>query len=309
MVRGELAGHPRMAVRSCPAARPIDDQTAAPHRRQSRHVGRGVNEMTDIDLEPVRRLSRDIRRAALVLGDDEARYLVDAYYIMQDDRKRAFAQQRTLDQSNEPNLVIAWLADQSSTLENQIKSALDIYTKAHEMGSWMREIYGIGPVISAGLLAHIDIEKCPTVGHIWQFAGIAGAGQKPWDKGTKRPFNAQLKTLCWKAGQSFMKFSNQEECTYGHLYREQKAKYIAKNEADGFRERALERAAKVGKSTEAFKAYSIGKLPPAHIDAMARRWAVKLFLAHLHGEWHQRHFGKPAPLPYAIAGLGHIHQI
>jgi hypothetical protein len=264
---------------------------------------------TRSELEPVKRLGRDIRQAALTLGDEEARFLVDAYYIMQDDRKRAFAQQRTLGESNEPNLVIAWLADQSSTLETQIKSALDIYTKAHLMGSWMREIYGIGPVISAGLLAHLDIEKCPTVGHIWQFAGIAGAGQKPWAKGTKRPFNAQLKTLCWKLGQSFLKFSNQDECIYGHHYREQKAKYIAKNEADGFRERALGRAATVGKSTEAFKHYSVGRLPPGHIDAMARRWAVKLFLAHLHDEWHQRHFGKPAPLPYPIAILGHAHKI
>jgi hypothetical protein len=265
--------------------------------------------MANIDLEPVRRLSRDIRQAALVLGDEEARYLCDAYYIMQDDRKRTFAQQRTLGENAEPNLVIGWLADQSATLETQIKSALDVYTKGHEMGSWMRSIYGVGPVISAGLLAHIDIEKCPTVGHIWQFAGIAGAGQKPWDRGTKRPFNAQLKTLCWKAGQSFMKFSNQEECVYGRHYREQKAKYIAKNDADGFRDRALERAPKVGKTTEAFKHYSIGKLPPGHIDAMARRWAVKLFLAHLHSEWHQRHFGRPAPLPYPIAVLGHAHII
>jgi hypothetical protein len=263
-------------------------------------------------LEPVQRLSRDIRAAALTLGDAEARFLVDAYYLMQDDRKRAFAQERALEATlpkAEPNAVITWLAAQSSTLENQIKSALDTYTNAHPMGSFMRAVIGIGPVISAGLLAHIDIEKCPTVGHIWQFAGIAADGQKPWEKGAKRPFNAQLKTLCWKLGQSFMKLSNHPECAYGKHYREQKAKYIAKNEAEGYRERALERAPKVGKTTEAYKHYSVGKLPPGHIDAMARRWAVKLFLAHLHAEWHQQHFGKPAPLPYPIAILGHAHKI
>jgi hypothetical protein len=269
--------------------------------------------MADIAmLEPVQRLSRDIRAAALTLGDAEARFLVDAYYLMQDDRKRAFAQERALEATlpkAEPNAVITWLAAQSSTLENQIKSALDTYTNAHPMGSFMRSVTGIGPVISAGLLAHIDIEKCPTVGHIWRFAGIAADGQKPWEKGTKRPFNPQLKTLCWKLGQSFMKLSNHEQCIYGKHYREQKAKYIAKNEAEGYRERALARAATVGKATEAYKHYSVGKLPPGHIDAMARRWAVKLFLAHLHGEWHQRHFGKPAPLPYPIAILGHAHKI
>lgn len=259
-------------------------------------------------LEPIKRLGRDIRAAALRLGDEEARFLVDAYYMMQDDRKRASAQQRTLAQADEPNLVIGWLTEQSATLENQIRSALDIYTRGHVMGSWMRDIYGIGPVISAGLLAHIDIERCPTVGHIWQYAGIAGSGQRPWEKGGKRPFNARLKTLQWHCGQSFMKFSNAPECLYGHHYREQKAKYIAKNDAGGFAERAAERAPKVGKATEAYKHYSIGRLPPGHLDAMARRWAVKLFLAHLHGEWHQRHFGRPAPLPYPIAMLGHAHH-
>jgi hypothetical protein len=297
-------------------------------------------------LTPVARLTRDIREAALTLGDAEARFLVDAYYIIQDDRKRAFAQERALENTQpkpEPNAVIHWLADQSSTLENQIKNALDIYTTAHMMGSWMRSVYGIGPVISAGLLAHIYMGdwcavchghspeecevrqndkklklpphvyeptfSCPTVGHIWQYAGIAGEDQKPWEKGTKRPFNAGLKTLQWKLGQSFMKFSNQPECIYGRHYREQKAKYIAKNEADGYRDRALERAQHVGKATEAYKHYSIGKLPPGHIDAMARRWAVKLFLAHLHGQWYQQIHGKPPPLPYPIAILGHAHKI
>jgi hypothetical protein len=271
-----------------------------------------MNETIDTEtpiLEPIARLSRDIRQAALTLGDDEARFLVDAYYLMQDDRKRTYAQERTLGNNAEPNQVISWLADQSATLENQIKSALDVYTKAHVMGSWMREVTGIGPVISAGLLAHIDIEKCPTVGHIWQFAGIAGEGQKKWEKGTKRPHNAQLKTLCWKLGQSFMKLSNHPDCIYGQHYRAQKDKYLARNVASDYHERALARASTVGKSTEAYKHYSTGKLPPAHIDAMARRWAVKLFLVALHGEWYQRHFGRPAPLPYPISILGHAHQI
>jgi hypothetical protein len=138
---------------------------------------------------------------------------------------------------------------------------------------------------------------------------LAADGHKPWIKNEKRPFNARLKTLCWKCGQSFMKFSNRPECYYGGLYREQKLKYVAINTAGDYRERALQLAAKVGRDTEAYKHYSIGFLPPAHIDAMARRWAVKLFLAHLHGEWYQREFGKPAPLPYPIAILGHAHEL
>jgi hypothetical protein len=294
----------------------------------------------DSILEPVKRLSRDLRRAALTLGDAEARFLVDAYYLMQDDRKRAYAQEHALGDNAEPNAVIQWLAVQSATLESQIKGALDIYTRHHEVGDFMRSIYGIGPVISAGLLAHIYmgdwcqvcrarttdecserqksgkkiaehkftlVEACPTAGHIFQFAGLAGDGQKPWEKGTKRPFNAQLKVLSWKAGQSFLKFSNQPECIYGHHYREQKAKYIARNEVSEYSLRALGRAPKVGKGTEAYKHYSTGKLPPGHIDAMARRWAVKRFLADLHIAWYWTHYRRLPPLPYPVAILKHAH--
>lgn len=265
------------------------------------------DETMNAALEPITRLTKDIKAAALMLTDDEARFLVDYYYIAQEDRKRSFNQERALDEQAEPNAVIAWLATQSITLEKQILRALDAYTEAHVMGSWMREIVGIGPVISAGFLAHIDITKAPTVGHIWRFAGLDPTVQ--WAKGQKRPWNAGLKTLCWKAGQSFMKFSGREDCFYGRIYRERKQYEIDRNERGENAVRAAELVAKVGKSTEAFKHLSAGKLPPGQIDARARRYAVKLFLSHLHGEWHRRHFGAEPPLPYPIAHQGHAHVI
>lgn len=43
-------------------------------------------------LDPISRLNRDIREAATILGQVEARFLVDAYYIIQEDRKRSFNQ-------------------------------------------------------------------------------------------------------------------------------------------------------------------------------------------------------------------------
>jgi hypothetical protein len=260
------------------------------------------------DLEPVQRLSRDLAQAARLLSDDEARYLVDAYYMMQEDRKRAHNQVRALAEGVEPSAVMAWLATQSETLENQIRRALDQYTQAHLMGVWMREIHGIGPVLSAGLLAHIDIEKAPTVGHIWRFAGLDPTSE--WKKGERRPWNAQLKVLCWKVGQSFMKNAGAEACHYGHVYRERKAYEIDRNAAGGNAAAAAAWLPRVGKATEAYKHYAAGRLPPSQIDARARRYAVKLFLAHLHGVWFERHHGKPAPLPYPIAKLpGHTHLI
>jgi hypothetical protein len=71
----------------------------------------------------------------------------------------------------------------------------------------------------------------------------------------------------------------------------------------------LERAKKVGKATKAYKHYSVGKYPPGHIDAMARRWAVKIFLSHLHDAWYRQAYGKAPPAPFPIAIQGHAHRI
>ena len=263
--------------------------------------------MTNIDMNPVQRLTKDLAKAAITLSDDEARFLVDAYYLMQENRKRSDNQVRSM--SAEPHTVIAWLAEQSDNLENQIKRALDKYSDGKSVGVWMKSIYGIGPVIAAGLLAHIDIKKAVTAGHIWRFAGLDPT--MVWNKGEKRPWNASLKTLCWKIGQSFMKFSNEDDCFYGKLYRERKKYEIYRNESGSNSEEAaaILTRKKIGKTTDAYRHLSGGKLPPAQIDARARRYAVKMFLSHLQQVWWFLENGQMPPKPYAINKLGHAHYI
>lgn len=260
-----------------------------------------------LELSVAQKLKKDLITASIELSDSEVRYLVDAYYMYQEDRKRSDNQMMALHKAEEPNAIVSWLGAQSESIEGQIKKALDKYTDNNPVGVWLKGITGIGAVISAGLLAHIDIKKAPTVGHIWNFAGLSP--DIVWSKGEKRPFNASLKTLCWKIGQSFMKFSNNENCFYGKLYKEKKAYYVAKNEAGDYKEDALKKADKVRKTTEAYKYYSAGKLPPAQIDARARRYAVKLFLAHFHEVYYKFIFKQDPPKPYPIAILGHAHKI
>jgi len=257
------------------------------------------------DMNPIQRLTRDLATAAITLSDAEARFLVDSYYTMQENRIRAAGQIRSI--KEEPHLVLSWYEEQSATLEAQIKRALDKYTEGHPVGEWMRGVFGIGPVISAGLLAHIDIHKAPTVGHIWRFAGLDPTVR--WEAKKKRPWNAALKVICFHAGESFVKFSGNEKCYYGHIWKERKAQEEKRNELGEFADQAkakLERF-KIGQTTDAYKSYIIGKLPPAHIHARAKRYAVKLFLSHLHGEMHRKILGSEPPLPYPIAHLGHVH--
>jgi len=267
-----------------------------------------------IEMEPIKKLSRDLRAAAKLAASEggltkaQARYLVDTYYAMQDYRKASDNQVRALSESEEPHEILCWFATQFRALEGQIKGALDAYSGAQPIGVWARSVKGIGPVIAAGLLAHIDIEKAPTAGHIWRFAGLDPT--QKWEKGQKRPWNASLKVLCWKIGESFVKSSGYEDAFYGRVYIQRKALETKKNERGDFAEqakRALE-VKRYGETTEARKHYLAGKLPPAHIHARAKRYAVKLFLAHLHEVWRTME-GLPVPLPYPIAILLHAHII
>src|SRR3974390_353561 len=118
-------------------------------------------------LEPLKRLSRDLGKTAKNLSLQEVRYLVDAYYIMQESRIRSAAQIREMGETKKPHDVLDWFFVQSEMLENQIKNALDRWTDNQPLGQWCKGICGIGPVIAPGLLAHIDITKAPTPGHIW----------------------------------------------------------------------------------------------------------------------------------------------
>lgn len=299
-------------------------------------------------LTPIQRLTRDLANSARTLGKSEARFLVDAYYTMQDQRIRAANQVRSLEASGEPHDVLKWYFDQNEVLEKQVQRALAKYAEGSPVGQWALSVYGIGPVITAGLLAHIDlrpwrchahkmdpkvkacrpklheagygwtegwIEGCTascghytieTVGHIWSFAGLDPSAE--WGKGERRPWNADLKVLCWKIGESFVKFHKRPECFYGHLFAQRKELEVARNERGDFLETARRTLEKVPNHAQR-EIYATGRLPDGRIHARARRYAVKIFLAHLHDVWYRHDFGRAPPLPYPIAIQGHADVI
>jgi hypothetical protein len=253
------------------------------------------------------KLTKDLKNASRTLSDGEARFLVDNYYTMQENRIRNDAQARSMAKDGEPCEVIQWLADQNRILEGEVKKALDAYSGAHPVGVWAKNQTGVGPVIAAGLLAHFDIHKAPTNGHFWSFAGLDP--RQTWKKGQKRPWNAQVKTLCWKIGESFVKVVKKDSAVYGHLYAERKADEEARNERFEFADQAQRKldTMNISKNTDAYAYYSIAKLPPAHIHERAKRYAVKRFISDLHYVWYMHEFGQEPPQPYPVAHLGHAH--
>ena len=264
-----------------------------------------------MDITALTKLTKDVKTASILLTDEEARYLVDTYYQLQEYRKATDNQCRRLDTTpeGEPHETLAFFASNFRTLENNIKSCLQAYVQSKDIGRWMMSITGIGPVISAGLMANIDIRKVQTAGQIHAFAGLDPT--REWKKGEKRPYNARLKTLCWKIGQSFIKVSNKDDDIYGHVFRIRKEYEVKKNDKHEYAAQAKAMLEKfnIGKTTEAYKFYKDGMLPPAHINQRASRYAVKLFLSHLFTVWYELEHGEPAPKPYPIGILGHAHEI
>ena len=261
-----------------------------------------------MELDVINKLTKDLKNACVNLGRDEARFLVDAYYIIQEDRKRSWNQDRSLEKGNEPHDLIRWFAEQSESLEGQIAKALDAYSAGQPEGQWARRQIGIGPVIAAGLLAHIDVNVTTTSTKLWRYAGLDPTSK--WEKGKKRPWNASLKTLTWKIGESFVTTCNNENSFYGPVYAKRKKLETERNEQGLFADQAAKvlETKKIGKDTDAYKAYSVGKLPPAHIHSRARRYAAKLFLSH-YLEMAQRAHGIEPTTPYIIALGGHADYI
>lgn len=258
-------------------------------------------------LPEITRLARaDIRAAAALLGPEAARYNVDLYYQVQEFRKATANRVRSGDE--EPTSVAEWTFRAFATTEEVVKTLLDEYTSLSVIGRWSKSMYGIGPVIAAGLMGHIDIERAPTVGHIWRFAGLDPSVR--WAKGERRPWNAQLKTLCWKIGDSFVKFHNRDECIYGKVYEERKALEVSRNEAGQFADQAAQTLTDRNIKDKATRAvYEAGRLPDGRIDLRARRYAVKLFLSHWHHVAFESRFGEPPPKPYILTRPEHTHYV
>jgi len=264
--------------------------------------------MSTVTIDPAAR--RDI---AAGLDAAQARWLVDYYYAIQDYRIQATGQARAVAQDADEGAInfAEKLGGDMAAIEGEIKKALDAYSDAHIPGRWAKSIVGIGPVLAAGLLAHIDIERANTAGAIWRFAGLDDPANYEWGKGQKRPWNAKLKVLCWKIGDSFVKQSGRDSDVYGKVYLERKALEVARNERGDFAStaaRALEERSIKDKDLKA--CYESGKLPAGRLDLRARRYAVKLFLAHLHHVMYVVHYeGQLPPKPYVIEHGGHTHYI
>jgi hypothetical protein len=196
-----------------------------------------------------------------------------------------------------------WLLLGEAVLAGKLKGWV-LSDRAPAEAKWAYDQIGIGPIIAAGLASHISIEKAQTPSAVWKFAGQApGFDRKV--KGQKLPYNARLKVLCWKLGESFVKVSGKDGATYGHLYSQFKAEEIRRNESGQYKEAAAQelRTKKIT-DKEAKAILESGHLTNGQLHSRAKRRAVKIFLVHY---WQRGREAKGLPVrgPYVETVLGH----
>jgi len=232
---------------------------------------------------------------------------VELYY----DAQKLRIMHANKERSEGPGELVTWFAFWLELGEKVIAGKLKHWVesvKCPAEAAWAYEQVGIGPVIAAGLAAHIEVEKAASISALWKFAGQApGADRKV--KGAKLPYNARLKTLCWKLGESFVKVSGKEGATYGRLYAEFKAEEVRRNEAGLYKEAAARELAKKKITDKATKAkLQSGALTDGHLHSRAKRRAVKIFLAHYWTKGREAR-GLAVRAPYSIQILGHDGEI
>lgn len=122
--------------------------------------------------DPFERLKSDIKEAAKLLDRDKARFFLDTYYNMQNERIKWSAQAREARKKQTPNAFIELMENNFKAMEYDIKVGLTAYAQAHEAGRWAMSIHGVGGIIAAGLLAYIDIHRAEKPSQVIQYAGL-----------------------------------------------------------------------------------------------------------------------------------------
>jgi len=197
------------------------------------------------------------------------------------------------DQYTTLNATVGKVADSmEAVLEKPIRQEL----KGLSIHEWMSGIKGIGPRISASVIALVDpIEGFDTISKLWAYAGsdvVNGVGTNK-NSMNGRKYNWELKCLvCEKIPAQFIK--------QGKFYRE-----LYDRVKTGYKERHPE-AIESGALTKAGKPRM--KYTPIHIERMTRRKVGKIFIAHVWLKWREAE-GLPCRGPWVLEHGGHTTMI
>ena len=226
--------------------------------------------------------------------------LITRYYQIQEHRIKLSNQIFQLKEAKQEIEPFNNYYERFYEIEKDMAKYMEGEIKNHIMYDWLKEVKGIGPIISCALVSTIDIRKARHASSVWKLAGldVASDGQGRSrkkehleefeyidSKGKKKKkmgitFNPFLKNICWKIGESFVKSKGH----YREIYDDSRKFYDKKFP----KEETIK-----SKSGVKYKRYTKG-----HKFAMAKRRCVKLFLSEFWAEWRERE-NLEVSLPYS----------
>ena len=223
-------------------------------------------------------------------------FLVDRYYLMQEHRIATSNQTFALEGKSAD--TVEYFKGRFHEVEKEVAKYIAKEIKDIPIyRDYLKGIKGIGPIMAASLISSIDVRKAPHASSLWAYAGFSVDAEKGTcikrQKGVKGNWNPFLKKTCWLIGKSFVKCGG----PYREVYDTSKLFYQTKFPNEIRNGVALPRGEERKKTGEETDDRTV-KYNKGHIDSLARRRVVKLFLSNLWQAWRELE-GLEAGVPYA----------
>ncbi|MBA7707796.1 hypothetical protein ES703_116679 [subsurface metagenome] len=212
-------------------------------------------------------------------------------------------------------------------LEDYIDGKVVDLIKAHPAYPWFSRVKGVGGENIGKVVAPIDIEKPNTISALWKFTGFSvedGTAPRRVKGGGKLSYNSQLRSMCWRLASSlkrtkgkFYEYYIKEKEKYQERFLSQGCKILATPRgkwvcsncgASWEKQRDITPCCDSPQIEKKLRQEPPGVIWAGHLDAMAVRKMIKLFLACLWLVWREAE-GLPVSKPYAIDRLGHSQLI
>jgi len=212
----------------------------------------------------------------------------------------------------ESDPVCEELQQRVQAVEDFVDKTVADAIKSHPAYDWFSRVKGVGRENIGKVISEIRIKPDPEdpekpyarhASSIHKFGGfdVGEDGKAPRaEKGKKLTFSRQLRTMAWRLATSL----NRARGKYHEYFLKEKERYRKRFLNNGFEIIPSEKLpTREGKKYEPEGVISLG-----HLDNMAKRKMIKLFLSHLFIVWREAE-GLPAEKPWALEHGGHEHFI
>lgn len=231
--------------------------------------------------------------------NEQAYFAATTLQFIQKARVAAQVRETHLEKNGKKCELTKEVIAKAETFEQWLNDKIGVYVRDHPAHDWFSKVKGIGDLNIGKVLSLIDIEKASMVSKLWRYAGFGvdqGFAERQ-KKGQKLHYNKMLKSMCWRLGKALIRAKGE----YYEYYLEQKKAYEKRFKKEG---REIISATKLpkdekGRKTETDEFFALG-----HLDMMAMRKMIKLFLSHLWLKWREAE-GLSITAPYVHAIKGH----